>query len=67
MTVSTAVDEDGGLPNRVPSDVQNQFLCFAEVEGEVVYLAPHCQSAYLLLVGRLVIVGNLLLSCCQRT
>ena len=51
------VDEDGGVHNLVPPEVHNQLICFADVEREVVYLASHCQSAYLLPVGCLVVVG----------
>ena len=52
------VDEDRGVPSRVPPEVHNQLFCFAYIGGEVVYLAPHHQRAYLLSVGRLIIVGN---------
>ena len=52
------VDEDGGVPSLVPSEVHNCLLCFSDVEGMVVYLSPHHQSTYLLPGGHLVVVGN---------
>ena len=58
------VDEDGGVSSLVPPEVQTQLLCSANIEGEVVYLAPHRQSAYLLPVGCLVVVGNHASYCC---
>lgn len=44
----TPVDEDEVLSSLVPPEVHNQLLYFANVEGEVVYMAPRHQSAYLL-------------------
>jgi hypothetical protein len=35
------VDEDRGVPSLVPLEVHNQLLCFADVEGEVVYCTRH--------------------------
>ena len=35
--------------------VHNHLLCLADVEGEVVVLAPHCQVFNLLPIGRLVV------------
>ena len=52
------------MPSLVPPEVHNPLLCFVDVEGEVVYLAPPRQSAYLLPVGCLVIVGNQAYYCC---
>ena len=42
----------------------NQLLCLADVKGEVVVLAPHCQVSDLLYIGCLVIVGNQAFYCC---
>ena len=49
---------DGLHGGPVPPEVHNQSLYLADVEGEVVYLAPHRQSAYLLPVCHLAVVGN---------
>ena len=35
--------------------VHNQLLCLADVEGEVVVLAPHCQTSDLLPKGCLIV------------
>ena len=53
------VDGDGGVLGS-PSHpvVHNQLLSFAEVELEVVVLAPRCQGSHLLSVRRLVAVGD---------
>ena len=48
----------GGVNSLVPPEYHNRLLCFANVEGEVVYLALRRQSAYLLSVGCLVVVGD---------
>jgi hypothetical protein len=50
--------DDGGMPSMVSPEVHNRLHCFADVEGEVVYLASRRQSAYLLSVGRLIVIGN---------
>jgi hypothetical protein len=36
---------DGGVSSLVPPEVHNELICFANVEGEVIYLAPRRQSA----------------------
>jgi hypothetical protein len=38
--------------------VHDQLLCLAEVEGEVVVLAPHCPVSDLLPIGCLIVVGD---------
>jgi hypothetical protein len=45
------VDVDQGMfPSLLP-EVNNQLFCFADVDGEVVVLAPQCQFTYLLPIG----------------
>jgi hypothetical protein len=46
------------VPSLVPPEVHSQLLCFVDAEGNAVYLAPCSQSAFLLSVGCLVVVGN---------
>jgi hypothetical protein len=43
-TLKLSTDEDGGVSSLVPPEVHNQLLCFANVEGNVVYLPQSCQS-----------------------
>ncbi len=52
-------DGKGGVsfPLSLPV-VHNQLLCFADLEMDVVVLAPRCQGSDLLSVGRLIIVGD---------
>jgi hypothetical protein len=38
--------------------VHNQLLCLADVEGEVVVLAPHCQVSGFLPLGSLIVLGD---------
>jgi hypothetical protein len=61
-----------GVSSLVPPEVHNDLLCFANVEGEGVYLAQLRQSAYLLSVGSSLIrpttvmtSANLELELCQ--
>ena len=49
------VDVNGGPAFPV---VHNLLLCLAHVEGEVVFLAPHCQISDLLPIGCLIIVSG---------
>ncbi|CDR01098.1 unnamed protein product, partial [Oncorhynchus mykiss] len=49
---------NGGLVGPPFPIVHNQLLCLAHVEGEVVFLAPHCQVSDLLPIGSLIIVGD---------
>ena len=44
--------------------VHDQLLCFADVEMEVVFLAPRCQGSDLLFVGHLIVAGNPAYDCC---
>jgi hypothetical protein len=39
------VDEEVSVRSLVLPDVHNELLCFSDIEGEVVYLAPRRQSA----------------------
>ena len=48
-------DVNGGLLGPLFPEVHNQLLCLADVEGEVVVLAPHCQVSLLLPIGCLII------------
>jgi hypothetical protein len=52
------VDENGGVLGPLFPVVNNHLLCFDDVEGEVVVLAPHCQVSDLLLIDCLVVVGD---------
>ena len=52
------VDVNGGLFGPPFPVVLDQLLCLADVEGEVVVLAPHCQFSDLLPIGRLIVVGD---------
>ena len=53
------VDGDGGVLGSLSLPlVHNQLINFAEVELEVVVLAPRCQGSHLLSVRRLVAVGD---------
>ena len=45
------VDVDWGVFPPLLAEVNNQLLCFADVEGEVVVLAPQCQFIYLFPIG----------------
>ena len=61
---SSPVDEDGDVSSLVPP-VFHKVLCFVNIEGEVVYLAPRRQSAYLLPIVCLISVGNQCYCCCE--
>ena len=52
------VNVDGGVRSLLSPEVHDQLLCFVDVEGEVIFLAPLSQGHHLLPVGCLVIVGN---------
>ena len=52
------INVDGGVLPLMFPEVYDQFLCFVDVEGEVIFLAPLCQGPHLLPVGCQVIVGN---------
>ena len=49
---------DGGVLSLPFPVVYDQVLCLADVEGEVVVLAPHCQVSDLFPIGCLIIVGD---------
>ena len=51
------------MSSLVTPEVHNQLLCFADIKGEVVYLAPHHPSVYIFPVGRLVVVGDQVYYC----
>ena len=38
--------------------VHHQLICLADIEGEVLVLAPHCQVSDLLPVGCVIVVGD---------
>ena len=48
---------EGVLGPPVPV-VHNQLLCLADIEEEVVVLAPHCQVTDLLPIGCFIVVGD---------
>jgi hypothetical protein len=52
------VDGDGGVLGHPFPVVHDQLLCIADVEGEVVVLAPHCQVTDLLPICCLIVVGD---------
>ena len=52
------IDVNGGVIGHPFPVVHNQLLCFADVEGEVVVLAPHCQVSDLLDIGCLIVVSD---------
>ena len=59
------VDVNGGLFGPPFPVVNDQLLCLAHIEGEVVVLAPHChaphcQDSDLFPIGCLIVVGD----CC---
>ena len=56
----------GGLFSPPFPVIHNQLLCLAHIQGEAVFLAPHCQVSDLLSIGFLIIVGLALL-CRQQT
>ena len=51
------VDEDRGLLPLLFPEVNDHFLCFVDIECEVIFLTPHSEGPHLP-VGRLVVVGN---------
>ena len=51
------VDVDWAVFPPLLPEVKNQLLCFADVQGEVVILAPQCPFTYLLPIGWLIVVG----------
>ena len=52
------VDVNGGMLSPPFPVVHDQLLCLADVEGEVVVLAPHCHFSDLLPVGCLIVVDE---------
>ena len=50
------IDVDGGVLGSPFPVVHDQVLCLADVEGEVVVLAPHCQVTDLLPIGFPIVV-----------
>ena len=60
LTVSTAVllMKMGACPAWFLLESTIYLLYFADVESEAVYLAPRRQSAFLLSVDPLIVVGN---------
>ena len=58
-----AAYEDGGVLGPLFPVVHNKLLCFADIEREVVVLAPHCQFSDLP-IGRLIVVGEQAYHCC---
>ena len=52
------VDVNGGVLDPPFPVVHAQLNCLADVEGEVVVLAPHSQVSDLLPIGCLLIVGD---------
>ena len=59
------VDVNVGGFGRLFPVVHDQFLCLAQVDGEVVVLAPHCQVSDPLPIVCHIIFGDLL--CRQQT
>ncbi len=56
---SSPFDGDAGVFCSLSLSVlHNMLLCFADIEMEVVVLAPRCQGSDLLSVGRLTITGD---------
>ena len=51
-------DENGDVLRPLFPVVHDQLLCPADVEGEVVVLAQHCQVSGLLPIGCLIVVGD---------
>ena len=49
-------DVDRGVLPPLSTEVHDQLLCFVDVEGEVIFLAPLRQGSHLLPVGCLVVV-----------
>ncbi len=53
------IDGEGGMFFSLSLPVvHDQLLCFADIEMEVVVLAPRCQGSDLLSVGCLIIAGD---------
>ena len=52
------VDVDGGVLGPPFSIVYDQLLYLADVKGEVVVLAPHCQVTHLLPIGCLIVAAS---------
>lgn len=53
------INGDGGMSfSLLLPVVHNQLLCFADVENEVVVLAPRCQGFDIFYVTRLIIVSD---------
>ena len=52
------VDVNRGVLGPLFPVVHDHNLCLADVEGEVVVLAPHCQVSELLPIGCLIIIGD---------
>ncbi len=53
------IDEEGGVSFSLSLPVvHNQLLCFADVEMDIVVLAPRCQGSDLRPVGRFIIIGE---------
>ena len=57
------VDVDQGLFPPLLPEVNNQLLCFAEVEEEVVVMTPQCHFTYFLPIGCRIIVGYQAYNC----
>ena len=55
---------NGGLFGPHFPVVHDQLLCIADIEGEVVVLAPHWQFSDLLSSGCLIVFGDMAYQCC---
>lgn len=64
FTLSSAQSTWLGVCSLLFSEVHNLLLCFVDVEGEVIFLAPLYQGPHLLPEGGLDIVGNQNYHCC---
>ena len=62
-----SVEVDGDVPSLLSPVVHDQLLCYVDVVGEVIFLAPLCQGSHLLPVGCLIVVGNQAYHCRQHT
>ena len=58
------IDVNGGLFTPPFPVVQDNLLCLAHIEGEVVVLVSHCQVSDLLPIGSLIAVGDQAYHCC---
>ena len=52
------VDENGGVLGPPFPVVHNHLICLDHIEGEAAVLAPHGQVSDLLLIDRLIVVGD---------